>query len=134
MPGRVKKRTYGSPARQAKAAATRARIIDAAARLFLERGYARTSTAAIGKAAQTSEASVFAVFGATPASRARSARFRSWAVRAAHALQPKAAPAGVSIAHLHNPAVSVREQAAFIAGRLQRVLALGDWLPAAATR
>ncbi|MDN4484475.1 segregation and condensation protein A [Demequina lignilytica] len=38
---------------------------------------------------------------------------------AAHALQPKAAPA-VSIAHLHNPAVSVREQAAVITGRLQR--------------
>ena len=40
-------------------------------------------------------------------------------VVAAHALQPKAAPT-VSIAHLHNPAVSVREQAALITGRLQR--------------
>ncbi len=39
---------------------------------------------------------------------------------AAHALQPKAADAGVSLAHLHNPAVSVREQAAVITGRLQR--------------
>ncbi|WP_082097472.1 segregation and condensation protein A [Demequina silvatica] len=38
---------------------------------------------------------------------------------AAHALQPKAAPT-VSIAHLHNPAVSVREQAALITHRLQR--------------
>jgi AcrR family transcriptional regulator len=63
MPGRVKKRAYVSPARQAKAGATRARIIDAAARLFLERGYGRTSTAAIGRAANTSEAMVFAVFG-----------------------------------------------------------------------
>jgi AcrR family transcriptional regulator len=63
VPDRVKKRTYVSLARQAKADATRARIIDAATRLFLEAGYGRTSTAAIGKAARTSEASVFAVFG-----------------------------------------------------------------------
>lgn len=63
MSGPVKKRQYVSPARQAKAEATRARIIDAATRLFLETGYVRTSTAAIGKAARTSEASVFAVFG-----------------------------------------------------------------------
>lgn len=38
---------------------------------------------------------------------------------AAHALRPKEAPT-VSISHLHNPAVSVREQAAVITGRLQR--------------
>ncbi len=63
MPAPVKKRTYVSPARQAQAEATRARIIDAATKLFLEAGYGRTSTAAIGKAAHTSEASVFAVFG-----------------------------------------------------------------------
>ncbi len=63
MPASVKKRSYVSPARQAKAEATRARIIDAATRLFLEAGYGRTSTAAIARAARTSEASVFAVFG-----------------------------------------------------------------------
>src|SRR5690606_2422863 len=39
---------------------------------------------------------------------------------AAHALQPKATDMGVSLAHLHNPKVSVREQAAVIAARLQR--------------
>ena len=38
---------------------------------------------------------------------------------AAHALQPREAP-HVSISHLHNPAVSVREQAALITHRLQR--------------
>ena len=59
----VKKRGYVSPKRRAKAQATRARIIDAATRLFLEAGYARTTTAAIALAARTSEASVFAVFG-----------------------------------------------------------------------
>jgi AcrR family transcriptional regulator len=60
---RVKKRTYVSPIRQARSEATRARIIDAATRLFLEAGFARTTTAAIARAARTSEASVFAVFG-----------------------------------------------------------------------
>jgi AcrR family transcriptional regulator len=45
------------------AAATRARIVDAATELFLDAGYARTTTAAIARAARTSEASVFAVFG-----------------------------------------------------------------------
>ncbi|WP_234983452.1 ScpA family protein [Demequina sp. NBRC 110053] len=39
---------------------------------------------------------------------------------AAHALQPKAMDTGVSIAHLHAPAVSVREQAMVVSSRLQR--------------
>jgi len=39
---------------------------------------------------------------------------------AAHALQPRADDAGVSLTHLHSPAVSVREQAALIVSRLQR--------------
>ncbi|HEY3522059.1 MAG TPA: helix-turn-helix domain-containing protein [Candidatus Limnocylindrales bacterium] len=63
MSAPVKKREYVSPVREARAEATRARIIAAATRLFLEAGYARTSTAAIGKAARTSEASVYAAFG-----------------------------------------------------------------------
>jgi len=40
---------------------------------------------------------------------------------AAHALEPKAADLGVSLAHLHNNQVSVREQAAIISTRLQRL-------------
>jgi len=63
MPVPVKKRPYLSPARQAKAQATRERIIEAASKLFLEVGYGRTTTAAIARAAKTSEALVFAVFG-----------------------------------------------------------------------
>lgn len=62
MPTHVNKRGYVSPARQARADATRARILDAAATLFLQNGYARTSTAAIGRAAGVSEASVFAAW------------------------------------------------------------------------
>jgi len=56
------KRSYVSPTRQAKAEATRARILEAARSLFLEQGYRTTSTAAIARAARTSEASVFSVF------------------------------------------------------------------------
>jgi len=39
---------------------------------------------------------------------------------AARALQPKPAEVGVSLTHLHNPRVSVRDQAIIIQGRLQR--------------
>lgn len=42
------------------------------------------------------------------------------AILAAHALQPKQAPAGVDLSHLHAPAVSVREQAAVLVDRLRR--------------
>jgi len=63
VPSAVKKRAYVSRVRRARAEATRTRIIDAAAGLFLEAGYGPTSTAAISKAAETSEASLFAVFG-----------------------------------------------------------------------
>lgn len=58
----VNKRAYASPVRQARAEATRQRVLDAATALFLEHGYARTSTAAIGQAAGVSEASVFAAW------------------------------------------------------------------------
>jgi AcrR family transcriptional regulator len=63
VPSTVKKRRYLSPVRRAKADATRGRIIDAATKLFLDAGYGPTSTSAIGKAARTSEASIFAIFG-----------------------------------------------------------------------
>jgi AcrR family transcriptional regulator len=59
----VKRRRYVSPQRQAKAEATRRRILDAAAALFAEAGYGRTSAASLARAAEVSEASVFAVFG-----------------------------------------------------------------------
>lgn len=58
-----KKRAYTSPTRRAKAARTRARILAAASEKFLAHGYVQTSTASIARAAGTSEANVFAVFG-----------------------------------------------------------------------
>ncbi|UFU04628.1 segregation/condensation protein A [Ruania suaedae] len=46
------------------------------------------------------------------------------AMLAAQALTPRPAPAGVDLTHLHNPAVSVREQAAHIVDRLRRARSL----------
>src|SRR5690625_615156 len=43
-----------------------------------------------------------------------------FAALAAATLAPKAAPEGVDLSHLHNPVVSVREQAAVIVQRLRR--------------
>ncbi|MDQ2913592.1 MAG: TetR/AcrR family transcriptional regulator [Chloroflexota bacterium] len=57
------KREYRSPLREASARATRAAIIGAATRLFVEQGYAATSVDAIAEAAGVSRATVFATFG-----------------------------------------------------------------------
>lgn len=58
----VKRRPYDSPSRRAKSDATRSRILDAAADLFVAQGYAATSTRAVAARAGMSEASVFANF------------------------------------------------------------------------
>lgn len=57
------KRPYESPLRQAQAGATRRAIIDAAAALFVERGYVATSIEVIAEAAGVSRATVFASVG-----------------------------------------------------------------------
>lgn len=62
-PERTGKRTYDSTARQAQARMTRGRIRDAAVALFVERGYAGTSIAAIGRAAGVAPQTVYAAFG-----------------------------------------------------------------------
>ena len=51
-------RSYSSPTREAEAAATRARIVDAAARLFIRDGYAATPLRAIAAEAGVSVQSV----------------------------------------------------------------------------
>src|SRR3954451_2289486 len=61
------KRGYRSPLRDAQAAATRVRVIEAASALFLERGYGATSIDAIAEAAGVSRATVFATVGSRPA-------------------------------------------------------------------
>jgi AcrR family transcriptional regulator len=57
------KRPYDSPLRKAQAAATRRAIIDAAATLFIERGYVATSIETIAEAAGVSRATVFTSVG-----------------------------------------------------------------------
>lgn len=57
------KRSYDASGRQAQARATRARIRDAAATLFVEQGYAGTSIAAIARAADVAPQTIYAAFG-----------------------------------------------------------------------
>ena len=57
------KRNYSSAVREEQAARTRARILDAASELFLERGYARTTISGIAARADVARDTVHAVFG-----------------------------------------------------------------------
>jgi AcrR family transcriptional regulator len=61
------KRAYDNSRRHAAAASARTRIIDAAAALFVERGYGATTIEDIAAAAGVSRATVFASAGAKPA-------------------------------------------------------------------
>lgn len=56
-------RRYSSPVRDEQAARTRARILDAASHLFLERGYARTTMQDIADLAGVARDTIHAVFG-----------------------------------------------------------------------
>ncbi|MDQ6682280.1 MAG: TetR/AcrR family transcriptional regulator [Chloroflexota bacterium] len=60
------KRPYRSPLRAQQAGATRRAIIEAAAGLFVERGYGATSIEAIADAAGVSRATVFSAVGGKP--------------------------------------------------------------------
>ena len=57
------KRKYSSTVRDEQAARTRARILDAATDLFLERGYARTTMKDIAERADVARDTVHAIFG-----------------------------------------------------------------------
>jgi AcrR family transcriptional regulator len=56
-------RRYDSPVRRAKAQETERRIIDAAARLFIDHGYVGTSLAAVADRAEVDPRTVYKVFG-----------------------------------------------------------------------
>jgi len=60
---RVKRSEYRSPLRASQAKATRLRVIDAASRLFIERGYGATSIDEIAEAAGVGRATVFTSVG-----------------------------------------------------------------------
>lgn len=57
------KRPYRSPKREEQARATRASIVDAAHRLFVDRGYGATTMEAIAAAANVAVQTVYATFG-----------------------------------------------------------------------
>lgn len=57
------KRTYNSTRRQAQAQETRLQILEAAQKLFLERGYSGASIGAIAEAAGVAPETVFVIFG-----------------------------------------------------------------------
>jgi AcrR family transcriptional regulator len=61
------KRPYRSPARESAAAATRARIREAATRLFIEQGYAATTLRQIAKAAGVGERTLYDAFASKAA-------------------------------------------------------------------
>ena len=63
MTGPVKRKTYRSPLRDSQAEETRLRVVTAAARLFIERGYGATSIDAIAEAAGVGRATVFTSVG-----------------------------------------------------------------------
>ena len=63
MPEPVKSRAYNSPQRAEKARRTRARVLEAAGRLFLDRGYPKTTLAAVGAEAQVAADTVLHLFG-----------------------------------------------------------------------
>ena len=62
----VKTRRYRSPQRQAQAAATRQRILQAARRLFSERGYQATAITSIAQEAGVSVDTLYAAVGRKP--------------------------------------------------------------------
>jgi AcrR family transcriptional regulator len=62
----VKPRPYHAPHRRAAAQATRRAILDAAARLFVERGYSPTTMAAIAEAASVALDTLYAAVGPKP--------------------------------------------------------------------
>ena len=57
------KRRYDSSRRQDQARRTRARVVEAATSLFVERGYAATSIASIAEAAEVAPQTIYATFG-----------------------------------------------------------------------
>ena len=66
MPDAVKPRSYRSPVRASRAAATRKAVLDAAQELFLDNGYPATTAREIAAAARVSVDTVYASVGRKP--------------------------------------------------------------------
>lgn len=61
------KRSYDASGRQARAQATRQRVIDAAHDLFVTQGYGRTTIADVARDAGVSVETIYSAFGSKPA-------------------------------------------------------------------
>lgn len=139
MERRVKAKKKASPARRgydnsrrlAQARATRARVIDEARRLFLERGYPATTMEAIGQASDTPMATLYRLFGSK-----RNVLQQVMNVAFVGDDQPVALhdrPLAVSAAGHTDPAAMLRGYAALARDALSRSAPLHQVLCTAAT-
>jgi AcrR family transcriptional regulator len=112
------RRPYRSQRRQEQAQETRARILDAAERLFVERGYAGATVSAIAESAGTSDETVYQAFGNKGALLAELVRR---AVRGDDDLPVLEQPGPVAVKASRDPAEQLRLFAADVAARLERV-------------
>jgi AcrR family transcriptional regulator len=126
----VKKSGYQSRLRTEQAAATRELVLDAATRLFIERGYAATSIDAIAEAAGVGRSTVFAASGG-----------KSWLIKTAYdraivgddePVPLLQRPAARKLFQLTDPTAIVAGHARIIAEAAERVSAICEAIHAAA--
>lgn len=123
------RRPYRSPRRQKQAEETRALVLDAAEKLFKERGYAGTSIAAVADHAGVSPESVYGHFGSK---RVLLGELFRRAVRGAHPAPVPEQEAPRTLAAATDQREQLRLFAADIAPRLERAAPLITVLAAAA--
>ena len=127
---RVKKSAYRSQLRAEQAAATRDLVLDAATRLFVERGYAATSIDAIAEAAGVGRSTVFAAAGG-----------KSWLLKTAYdraivgddePVPLLQRPAARKLFEMSDPAEIVVGHARIVAEAAERVSAICEAIHSAA--
>jgi AcrR family transcriptional regulator len=124
------KRRYRSEVRSAQAHATRARILDAAQPLLLERGYHATSIEAIAAAAGVAPQTIYNGFGTKRM--ILGALIRRAMRGAEHAPLPLRSPAGAAVRDAPDATTALRLFADDISRRLERVAPLVMLVNAAA--
>ena len=126
----AKKSAYRSQLRAEQAAATRELVLDAATRLFVERGYAATSIDAIAEAAGVGRSTVFAATGG-----------KSWLLKTAYdraivgddePVPLLQRPAARKLFEMSDPAAIVAGHARIVAEAAERVSAICEAIHAAA--
>jgi AcrR family transcriptional regulator len=111
------RRTYRSQRRREQAEETRARILAAAARLLVERGFAGATIAAIAEGAGTAQETVYQAFGNK---RALLAELVQRAVRGDDPAPILEQPGPVAVGRSRDPAEQVRLFSQDVAKRLER--------------